>query len=367
MKIRFKSPAGAQFYSTARFEVDKYFKENNISTSGNAAMATKVAAILISFVVLYSSIVFLDLPLMLELFLAIAFGFVTALIGLNICHDAIHGSLSSNKNVNKAFAILFNIVGANAYIWHITHNIVHHTFTNIKGVDEDLDIAPGLIRVHETDEWKPIHKYQHFYAFILYGLASLSWIFRKDFVKFFKKKIGNYDNSRPPKMEVFNLIFFKLVYVSLFIIIPFVLLDITVAQFAIGFLVMHLAKGWTMAMVFQPAHVVDNTNFPEPDENGNIEEEWAAHQMRTTANFATRSKLVTWLTGGLNMQIEHHLFPNICHIHYPKIAPIVREVAKNNNIPYLENATFSEAIKAHYNLLKHYGLESASSHNIRIA
>jgi linoleoyl-CoA desaturase len=356
MKIRFKSACSPSFYATVRLEVDKYFLENNISKHGNLQMAFKIFGILGLFVLLYAIITFSGVSLGTKLLLVIPFGMVTALIGLNICHDAIHGALSKNRNINKAFSILFNIISANAYVWHITHNIVHHTYTNIKGTDEDLEIAPGLIRIHPTDEWKPIQKYQHYYAFFLYGLASLSWIFRKDFVKFFKKKIGNYDNSKPPKREVFNLIFYKAVYASLFIAMPFIVLEISVLQFLTGFVLMHLVKGWTLALVFHPAHAVCNTEFPEPNEKGNIEDEWAAFQMRTTSNFATDSKLVAWLTGGLNMQVEHHLFPNICHIHYPKIALIVKKLAKEHNLPYLENKTFLKALKAHYLLLKKYSI-----------
>ncbi|MBA3898596.1 MAG: acyl-CoA desaturase [Bacteroidetes bacterium] len=364
MKIRFRNSQKTTFYNTVRADVEQYFSENKISKQANAKMAFKIFLILSSFLALYISIVFLDIRLDVKLFMAIIFGIVTAMIGLNICHDAIHGSLSKKPWVNKIFATIFNIVGANAYVWHITHNIVHHTVTNIKGNDEDLDIAPGLIRIDDTEEYKPIHKYQHLYGFFLYGLASLSWVFRKDFVKFFKKNIGDYDNTKHPKYEVYNLIFFKLVYVTLFIVIPLVVMDITGWQFLTGFLLMHLAKGWTLALVFQPAHVVVDVSFPIPDAKGNIEEEWAIHQMLTTANFATKSKFVTWFTGGLNMQVEHHLFPTICHIHYPKISEFVKSAAKKHNIPYQENETFYKALKAHYLLLKRFSVKEQAEKSL---
>jgi linoleoyl-CoA desaturase len=357
MKIRFRNTAKSNFYASARIAVDNYFTENNISKTGNAALWIKFFIILSSFFALYFSIVFLEIALYAKLIMAMLLGIVTALIGLNICHDAIHGSISANPKINRIFANLFNVVGANDYVWHITHNIVHHTYTNIKGADEDLEIAPGLIRIHDSEELKPIHKYQHIYAFLLYGLASLSWVFRKDFVKFFQKNFGSYENPKPPKEEVFKLFFFKTLYYVMFIVVPVIIMDIAWWQFIIGFVLMHIAEGYTLALVFHPAHVVENAEFPEPDENGNIEEEWAAHQMRTTANFSASSKIACWLTGGLNMQIEHHLFPNISHIHYPKIASIVKETAEKHNIPYRENKTFFKALAAHYSLLKHFGYE----------
>lgn len=355
MKVRFKNQQKLEFYVALRSEVDNYFKENNLSKQANSKMWVKVTLILTSFFFIYFTLLFAEIPNVLKLALTIPFGFITALIGLNICHDAIHGALSEKRWVNKLFSILFNIVGANAYMWNITHNIVHHTYTNIKGADEDIDIAPGLIRMHESDEWKPIYKYQHIYAFFLYGLTSLSWVFRKDFVKFFQKKIGNYNNTNHPKKELYVLVFFKVVYMVLFIVLPLILMDITVLQFIAGFLLMHVIQGFTLALVFQPAHAVENVDFPLPNEKGIIPEEWAAHQLQTCSNFANKSKLATWLTGGLNFQIEHHLFPTICHIHYPKLAPIIRETAQKFNLPYHENLSYYKAIQSHYHLLKSLG------------
>lgn len=252
----------------------------------------------------------------------------------------------------------FNLLGANDYMWSIQHNIAHHTYTNIPGHDEDTEVAKGLLRLSPADPRTRIMKYQHYYAFFLYSLASISWVLRKDYIKFFKKKIGNsVDTSNHPKKEVFNLFFYKGVYYFFFIAAPLLFLNITVGQFLIGFLSMHLAEGLVLGLVFQLAHVVEGTSFPEPDSQGNIEEAWAIHQMNTTANFASKSWLANFLCGGLNMQIEHHLFPYICHIHYPEISKIVRETAKEFNVPYIENETFFEALKSHYSVLKRLGKE----------
>jgi linoleoyl-CoA desaturase len=289
------------------------------------------------------------------LLLSILLGMFAAFNGFNVCHDAIHGAYSSNKKVNKVLGMVFNILGANAYVWSITHNVVHHTYTNIPGHDEDIEVAPGLIRLSPEEEHKSIMKYQKYYAFILYGLASLSWVFRKDYKKFFQPKIGNYDNSKHPKMEYFNLFFFKIVHYTLFIIIPLMVLDVTWWQFIIGFLAFHFAQGLVLGLVFQLAHVVEETIFPIPNYEGNIEEAWAIHQMQTTANFARKSWLANFLCGGLNFQVEHHLFPQICHIHYRAISPIVKETAVEFNLPYNDNPTFMGALKSHYVMLEKFG------------
>jgi linoleoyl-CoA desaturase len=241
-------------------------------------------------------------------------------------------------------------------MWNITHNVVHHTFTNIPGHDEDIEVAPGLIRLSPAEKATPIQKYQHYYAFLLYGLAAISWIFRKDFKKFFQKKIGNYNNSQHSASAYFNLFFFKFLYYFLTIAVPIIMLPtITWWQFLFGYVSLQLVKGFVIGLVFQLAHVVEGTDFPEPNEDGNIEEAWAIHQMCTTANFARKSWLATFLCGGLNMQIEHHLFPKICHIHYPAISEIVQKTAIECGVPYIENETFGGALASHYAMLKRFG------------
>jgi linoleoyl-CoA desaturase len=357
-KLKFVDKEGSEFFSTLKKRVDIYFKENNLSKNANSAMVGKTVFFLSSLVFFYLVILLGNLPLYLMLFCAILLGMTKAFIGFNVCHDAIHGSFSANTKVNKTLSLVFNLIGANAYVWSITHNIVHHTYTNIPGHDEDIEVAPGLIRISPEDKSNSIQKYQHFYAFFLYSLASLSWVFRKDYVKFFQKQIGNYNNMKHPRQEYFNLFFFKFLYYAIFIVVPLIVLDITWWQFIIGFVLMHMAEGLVLGLVFQLAHVVEGTDFPYPDEKGNIEEAWAVHQMRTTANFARKSKLACFLCGGLNMQIEHHLFPKVCHIHYPELSEIVKKTAIEFNVPYNEQPTFFTALKSHYFILKKMGKEA---------
>lgn len=285
-------------------------------------------------------------------------GMFSAFVGFNICHDAIHGSFSSSKAVNKVLSWVFNLLGASPYVWSITHNAVHHTYTNIPGHDEDIDVAPGLIRISDEEPANRLQRFQHWYAFPLYSLASLSWAFRKDYKKFFQKAVGHVE-VKHPKIEYFKLFFNKSIYYFLFIALPFLLLDVTWWQYLIGFLVLHFAQGLTMGLVFQLAHVVEGTDYPTPDSKGNMEEAWAEHQMRTTANFAGRSGTAAFFLGGLNMQIEHHLFPRVCHIHYRKIAAIVKSTAVEFNIPYIENPTFFAALKSHYCILRKFSRQAS--------
>ncbi|MGI9544750.1 MAG: fatty acid desaturase family protein, partial [Cyclobacteriaceae bacterium] len=220
MKIKFKGSNQPGFYAEVRHEVGQYFKENNLSRKANGEMVAKTLFFLVMLVGLYGLLLSNQFNLWACLGFAIVLGMVQAFIGFNVCHDAIHGSYSSNKTVNKVLGYVFNVIGANAYVWNVSHNQVHHTYTNIPGHDEHLEVAPGMVRLSPLEEAKPIMRYQHIYAFFLYSLTSLSWVFRKDFKKFFQKKIGQLDNTKHPKGEYFNLFFFKFLYYTLFIVVP---------------------------------------------------------------------------------------------------------------------------------------------------
>jgi linoleoyl-CoA desaturase len=356
-KLKFKNANKSAFYATVRSRVDKYFIQNDLSIHANGAMWFKAIFFLTTLTGLYIAILLGNLSSPVMLVLAAWLGVTGAFVGFNICHDAIHKSFSSNQKVNEVFSFVFNLIGASPYVWNICHNIVHHTYTNIAGHDEDIDVAPGLIRFSESETVNKVQRYQHFYAFGLYSLAMLSWVFRKDYKKFFQKKIGEYVCDHP-RIEYFKLFFYKAIYYFLFIVLPLVVMDVTWWQFVIGFLVMQFAQGLVLGLVFQLAHVVEGTSFPFPDEEGNIEEAWAEHQLRTTANFAVESKVAAFLCGGLNRQVEHHLFPKVCHIHYPEIGKIVKQTALEFNLPYIESKTFSGALVSHYKILRKLGKEA---------
>ncbi|UFH54868.1 acyl-CoA desaturase [Spirosoma sp. KNUC1025] len=354
-KLKFTNTARSPFFSTVRQRVDAYFIEKAISPHANGAMWAKALFFLIGYGLLYGLILSGLFGVWTMLGLAILLGVFAACIGFNVSHDALHGAFSRYGWVNRLLGGSFYLLGANPYVWKITHNIVHHTYTNIPGHDEDIEVAPGLVRLDRQDTLRPWHRYQQWYTFPLYALASLSWVFRKDYVKFFKSRIGQHETSTHPRKEYVNLFFSKVLYYVFFLVLPFVVLSLTWWQILIGFIVMHLAEGLVLGLVFQLAHAVEGTTFPLPDEQGNIQEAWAIHQLYTTANFAPRSALAAFICGGLNRQIEHHLFPKVCHIHYPAITAIVKRTASEYGLPYLENRSFGSALYSHFRLLQTLG------------
>ncbi|HEY8660938.1 MAG TPA: acyl-CoA desaturase [Hanamia sp.] len=357
-KIKFAKAKDLDFYSTLNKRVDDYFISNKISKNANWVMIFKTLFYLGVFTAAYLMLILNQNSVGVQFLLWIIIGFFTAFIGLNISHDAIHGSLSRYKSVNKVLSYTFNIIGANAYLWGIMHNIVHHTYTNIEGHDEDIESVP-LLRLSPHQKLKKVHRYQYWYAFLFYGFGSLTWVFIKDYVKFFKKKIGNYENKKHPRIEYFNLFFFKAVYYTLFLVIPLILINATWWQILLGFFVLHFCEGITMAVIFMLAHVVEETNFPLPNEKGNIDNSWAVHQLYTTADFGRENHLLNFLCGGLNFQIEHHLYPRICHVHYKQISNIVKKTAEEYNLRYNANPSFAGAIRSHIRLLKRLGKSEA--------
>ncbi|MBO0936012.1 acyl-CoA desaturase [Fibrella sp. HMF5335] len=356
--VKFTNPKRSLFFATARKRVDAYFARRGESPHANGAMWGKAVFFLAIYGAIYGLMLSNQFGVWPMLGLAVALGCFAAFVGFNVSHDAIHGAFSARSWVNQLLSNTFNLVGANPYLWKTTHNIVHHTYTNIPGHDEDIEVAPGLVRLDADEPHRPWQRFQHLYAFPLYGLASLSWVFRKDYLKFFKKKIGQHDNTNHPRAEYVKLFLYKAIYYAAFLALPMLVLDLAWWQVLVGFVVMHLAEGLVIGLVFQLAHVVEGTSFPVPTQTGTIEEAWAVHQLQTTANFAPRSWFATFFCGGLNRQIEHHLFPQVCHIHYPAIAQIVKQTAQEFKLPYLENPTFLSALVSHYRLLKQLGQQA---------
>lgn len=353
-KIHFVDPVHHDFHKVLKKRVDSYFKEKNVSIKANGFMVFKTVFYLGTLIASYLTLVFGGFGAAINLSLFAIIGLFTAFIGVNVCHDAIHGAYSHNKWINKTFSLFFNLAGASDYMWSIMHNIVHHTYTNIQGHDEDIELVP-ILRMSPHQEYKKIMRYQHIYAFILYGFTTISWVFIKDYKKFFQAQIGNYDNKHHPKKEYFYLFFYKIIYYILFIVIPLSVLNMAWWQTLLGFFILHFIEGFTLAIIFVLAHVVDGPEFPLPDENGVIASNWAIHQLRTTADFCRKSWLVSFICGGLNFQIEHHLFPKICHVHYPDLSEIVKSTAEEFDVPYHEQETFFGAVKSHIRLLKKLG------------
>jgi len=353
-KISFNNKLCRDFTMEVKQKVNAYFEDNQLSKHANAAMVTKTIVILSSFWGSYALIMSGIFPLWVMWLLSFIMGLSMAGIGFSISHDALHGAYSSNKTINTVLGFTFDMLGANGYIWKITHNIIHHTYTNIHGHDGDLDIA-GIVRLSPHSKHLAINRIQHILAFFVYSLATIFWVIAKDFIQFSLRRLVSYENKKHPIKEWIILFITKIIYFSYIIVAPLYFLDITFLQWLIGFLTLHLTAGLILGVIFQLAHVVEETEHPMPNDEMTIENHWLVHEMLTTSNFARKNKVLSWYIGGLNYQIEHHLFPCICSIHYPEISHIVEETANKYGIPYKQHGTFTEAVVSHYRTLKKFG------------
>ncbi len=341
------------FHGELRKRINEYFVEVGKAKTGNYELFIKAIILMVSFVLIYVHLVFFTPAYWFAILESITLGGLTAAIGFNVMHDGAHGSFSKYKWVNELAGLSLNFLGANVFMWKTKHNVVHHTFTNIDGVDDDIDARPFL-RLCETQKRYKLHRYQHLYFWLAYSLLYLYWVFFTDYEKYFTKKVGNMP-MKPMNIQE-HLIFwaFKVVHLALFVIIPIYMLGFV--PWLIGFLVYGMVTGFVLSIVFQLAHVVEETSFAVPVQPKNeIEDEWAIHQLNTTANFATRNKVITWWLGGLNFQIEHHLFPQISHIHYPAISKIIKQACAEYGIRYIEYPKTRMAIASHVAHLRQLG------------
>ena len=343
-----------QFYQSLKIAVDQYFEVNHIKKTGDWRLYIKTITLVSAAIIIYGTLIFFKMNALPALLLCALLGFVFASIGFGVMHDANHGSYSTKPWLNDTLGLTANALGASSFFWKQKHNIIHHTYTNVDGIDDDIAKSP-IIRQCETQKWVPAHKIQHLYLLPIYALSSIFWLFFMDFTKYFTRKIYTTEAWKlTPKN---HLIFWvtKILYFTFYMIIPAIVWGF--GPWLLGFMVLHIVMGITLSLTFQLAHVVENTEFENValDETKHVETAWAEHEVRTSSNFAMNNPVVSWFVGGLNFQIEHHLFPKVSHVHYPAISKIVMEKCKEFNLPYNKYDTMFGAVASHFRVMKSLG------------
>lgn len=356
--IRFidKDKDKALFFATLRKRVDGYFRENKISKHCNTTMVVKTVILLSSYILPFIAILVFNPSFPIALLLWAVMGFGLSGIGMSVMHDANHGAYSSSHKTNYWMGHTLNLLGGSVFNWKMQHNVMHHTYTNI--VHYDDDIADKLIlKFNPHTEVKWYHRLQVVYAFFFYGILTLYWSLLKDFVQFGKytKQGVNTCSKKENKIIFLKIVISKICYWAVLFVLPVFVFHIPFSQVLLGFLLMEFISGVVLTVIFQLAHTVEGTTHPLPNTDMTIENNWAVHQMNTTVNFSRKSKWISWYVGGLNFQVEHHLFPNICHVHYPAISEIVKSTAEEFGVPYLENETFVKALNSHVRAIISFG------------
>ena len=345
-----------RFIRELRRRVDAYFERTGRPKRDCPQMYFKTASILAWFFGAYALLVFVVSSPWAVVPLAAVLGLAMAAIGFNIQHDAAHRAYSDRPWVNKMMALTLEMIGGSSYLWDWKHNSIHHTYTNISGHDDDINI--GLLgRLAPEQKRLPFHRLQGIYLWVLYGFLAMKWHLVDDFYSLITGRIGGHKVPRPKGKDLAVFIGGKVVFVSLAFVIPMLLHPVlaVLGVYAIAAFVC----GVVLSVVFQLAHCVEEADFPmpvpTPQGGERIEAEWAVHQVQTTVNFSRQNPILRWFLGGLNFQIEHHLFSRICHIHYPAISKVVEETCKEFGVRYAAHRSIFSALASHFRWLVQMG------------
>ena len=342
-------PHSTEFQAELRRRVDAYFKNTGKRSRDLPTMYVKSAFILAWYGVSYYLLVFHQNTWLESVLLATSLGLAMAGIGFNVAHDACHGAFSKRPFVNELFSMTLDMMGGSSYIWKWKHNFFHHTFTNVAGADDDIDFG-FVAKLEPQAKLRGLQKYQHLYLWLLYGSLLFSWQYY-DFSRLIGGRVGRQRIPRPKGWNLAVVICGKLLYVSMMLVVPMIVLS--PARALVNFVIASFVMSWTLALVFQLAHCVEEAEFPKPVAGSDrLEHEFFLHQIETTADFARKNPLVTWYLGGLNYQVEHHLFPKICHLHYPALSPIVEKTCAQFGIRYSAHRRLRDAIVSHYHFLR---------------
>lgn len=358
MRIKFTGPGNTDFHTELNQRVNEYFSTKGGSRKANGAMIFKMVVIFTALVLSYAALLSNRLTEFQMIVAALLFGFAKVLVAFNIGHDASHGALFASRKLNRLFSYSFNLIGISNYIWNIKHNLSHHSFTNIPGSDMDIEQS-GIARVTPSTPWKPIHRFQHLYLPFIYPFFSLFLVFFKDFKLFSTGTYGNITRKHP-RNEYVILVLSKLFYLTYSLIIPLIVIDLPWWKILAGYLLVHMVLGSFIVLILFPGHLNEESKFTFPDADGNVKNNWVIHQVECTMNCASDNRFVTWIAGGLNTHVAHHLYPKVCHIHYFNITKIIREVARKHGVIYQEQGLF-EALFSHFKFLKAMGRSSDTS------
>ncbi len=354
-RLKFHGRSG--FQAELRRRVDEYFEKQNAKPRDCPQMYLKTAVLMGGFVLSYILLVFVAQTWWQGIPAAIFLGLMTAGVGLNIQHDGGHCAGSSRAWVNRLMAMSLDVIGGSSYMWHWKHGVFHHTYTNVTGHDTDIDFG-AMARMTPHQKRYFFHRLQHYYIWFLYGLMAVRWHLFGDFQQLVTGRICEHPIPRPKGWDLVIFIAGKVIFFSLAFGIPLFLYPVWVVAVYYG--IVALVLGITLSIVFQLAHCVEDAAFAMPsEETGQMENAWAIHQVESTVDFARRSRLAAWLLGGLNFQIEHHLFPRISHVNYPGISRVVEQTCRDFGIKYNEHKSFWSGVVSHVMWLRQMGMPTS--------
>ena len=338
--------------------MEQYFRSTGRRRRDHPQMYLKTALLVAWLAASYALLVFLVPTWWLAVPCAISLGLAMAAVGFNVMHDGGHGAYSARKWVNKVMAMTIDLMGGSSYMWARKHNSIHHTYANITGHDDDINIGV-LGRLSPHQRRLPFHRLQQYYLWLLYGLLPVKWLLFDDFWNLITGHIGGHRLARPKGWDLVTFLTGKVVALTVTFVVPMFLYPVWVVL--VFYAAVSLVLGVVLSVVFQLAHCVEEAAFPMPSAGSDrIDTHWAVHQVQTTVDFARGNRLLSWYVGGLNFQIEHHLFPKICHVHYPALAPLVESTCREFGVKYVAHRTLFACLASHFRWLRRMGLATAN-------
>lgn len=350
-RVRFNK--NTAFSADLRGRVDGYFAKHGFARDGGARMLGKTAILFAWLIGSYVALLALGSSWLAVVLLGISCGLALAGLGMGVQHDGGHRAYSSKRWINRGAASVLDLLGASSYVWRTKHGIVHHTYPNVEGADDDLEAGP-FARLSPGQPHRRMHRFQHLYMWPLYGFLTVKWSLFDDFHNIARGRVGNHPLAAPRGRELAIFVIGKLAHLSWAVIVPMLVLG--VGKALVFYAALSAAGGITLSVVFQLAHCVEEAQFVDPDAHaGGVVLDFSAHQLATTIDFACDSKWLSWYVGGLNFQAVHHLFPRVCHVHYPALAKIVAATAAEHGVPYTAAPTLRAALRSHYRWLRRMG------------
>ncbi|OLB11068.1 MAG: acyl-CoA desaturase [Candidatus Rokubacteria bacterium 13_1_40CM_4_67_11] len=341
------------FYAELRRRVDEYFRTSGRRQRDCWQMYLKTTILVACLIASYVLLVVVAQTWLQALGLAIVVGLSAAGIGFNTQHDGGHQAYSNHVWINKLMAMTMDLLGGSSYLWHWKHAVFHHSYVNIAGHDTDIDL--GMVaRLAPHQKRRVFHRWQHLYLWPLYGLLAIKWQLLDDFRKLLTGRIGAHRVPRPKNWDLVVLLGGKAFFLTAAFGIPLLFHSPDVVL--VYYLVAALVLGTVLSVVFQLAHCVEEASFPLPGKvSGRVDNAWAVHQAETTVDFARCSRVAAWFLGGLNFQIEHHLFPRISHVNYPAISRVVEETCRDFGVRYTRYTSFRAGMASHFRWLRRMG------------
>ena len=332
--------------------VDAYFRTTGLSRHGGASMLLKSATLFSWAITSYALLVFWAPTWWTAIPLAVSLALAMAVIGFAVMHDGGHASYSDRRAINRWAARSLDLIGGSSFVWAYKHNVLHHTYTNIEDADDDIEFSP-FFRLSPGQPHYWFHRLQWIYWPFLLCFLSTKWWLIDDYQALITGKVAGHRMPRPGAGDLAVLFGGKLASGLWLFAIPLAYRDPLLVL--VGYVVVSSVWGFVMGAVFQLAHAVEGATFYPESGGRSVPLPWAEHQLATTVDFGRSNPVLTWFVGGLNFQVEHHLFPKISHLHYPELAPIVREVAARHGVEVLEQPSLTRGLLAHVRHLQQLG------------